>query len=129
VLLSHALLRRFAAEQRRGSLSFNEEALRAIEVYPWPGNVRELLNAVKRAAIMSDGARVTRDDLGLPAPAESAAGEDKPDLNLRSIREAAERGAIVNALARSNGNIVKASEMLGVSRPTLYDLMHRLAIK
>jgi two-component system, NtrC family, response regulator len=129
VLLSHALLRRFAAEQRRGSMSFNEEALRSIEAYPWPGNVRELLNAVKRAAIMSDGARVSREDLGLPAPAEASGGDEKTDLNLRSIRETAERGAIVTALARSNGNIVKASEMLGVSRPTLYDLMHRLAIK
>jgi two-component system, NtrC family, response regulator len=128
VLLAHALLRRFAAEQRRGSMSFSDEALRAIEAYPWPGNVRELLNAVKRAAIMCEGQRVSREDLGLPAPVVGATDE-VPDLNLRAIRETAERGAIVNALARSNGNIVKASEMLGVSRPTLYDLMHRLAIK
>ena len=130
VLLAHALLRRFANEQRRGTLSFADDALRAVEAYGWPGNVRELLNAIKRAAIMCEGGRVTREDLGLPAPAEDASSEAaRSDVNLRAIRETAERGAIVTALARSNGNIVKASEMLGVSRPTLYDLMHRLAIK
>jgi two-component system NtrC family response regulator len=128
VLLAHAFLRRFAQDQRRGSLAFSDDAVRAIERHPWPGNVRELLNAVKRASIMADGPRVTADDIGLPSdgPAEAA---DERDLDLRSVREAAERKAIVAALARSNGNIVRASEILGISRPTLYDLMHRLAIK
>jgi two-component system NtrC family response regulator len=130
-LLAHAFLRRFAQEQRRGSLSFSDETVRAIEQHPWPGNVRELLNAVKRAAIMADGARVSCQDIGLPAPegpvSESPA--DAQDLDLRSARERAERETIVAALARANGNILRAAEMLGVSRPTLYDLMHRLAIK
>lgn len=126
-LLAHAFLRRFAQDQRR-SLTFGDDAVRAIEAHPWPGNVRELLNAVKRAAIMADGQRVTADDIGLPVPGE-VAGEGPSDLDLRSVREAAERQAIIAALARSNGNILRASEILGVSRPTLYDLMHRLAIK
>jgi two-component system, NtrC family, response regulator len=131
VLLAHAFLRRFAQEQRRTSLAFADDAVRAIERHPWPGNVRELLNAVKRATIMADGQRVGADDIGLPAGADGAeaAADDGRDLDLRSVREAAERKAIVAALARANGNIVKASEILGVSRPTLYDLMHRLAIK
>lgn len=131
VLLAHAFLRRFAQEQRRGSLSFSEDALRAIEAHAWPGNVRELINVVKRAAIMADGARVTAQDLGL-RPAEASAPQspaEHADLDLRRIREAAERQAIVTALARSNGNVLRTAEMLGVSRPTLYDLMHRLAIK
>ena len=131
VLLAHAYLRRFAQEQRRGSLSFSEDALLAIEAHAWPGNVRELINVVKRAAIMADGARVSALDLGLkPAPAaapESPA--EHADLDLRRLREQAEREAIVTALSRSNGNVLRAAEMLGVSRPTLYDLMHRLAIK
>jgi two-component system, NtrC family, response regulator len=128
VLLSHAFLRRFAQEQRRGTMNFTEDAIQAIEKHPWPGNVRELLNAIKRASIMADGERLTCDDLGLPNP---GAGESSTasDLDLRTVREAAERQAIVAALARTNGNIVKASEMLGVSRPTLYDLMKKLAIK
>jgi two-component system NtrC family response regulator len=128
VLLAHAFLRRFSQEQRRGSLQFSDDALDAIERHPWPGNVRELLNAVKRASIMADGERITCDDLGLPAPAREGAAT-AAELDLRTVREAAERQAIVAALARANGNIVKASELLGVSRPTLYDLMKKLSIK
>ncbi len=129
VLLSHAFLRRFAQDQRRGSLAFTDDAIKAIEQHPWPGNVRELLNAIKRASIMAEGDRLSCDDLGLPPPSGDAAASVVSDLDLRTIREVAERQAIVAALARSNGNIVKASEILGVSRPTLYDLMRRLAIK
>jgi len=128
VLLSHAFLRRFAHDQRRGNLHFTDEALQAIEQHRWPGNVRELLNAIKRASIMAEGDRLTCDDLGLPLPA-GAESVRASELDLRTVREAAERQAIVAALARTNGNIVKASELLGVSRPTLYDLMKKLAIK
>ena len=126
-LLAHAFLRRFAAEQRRNGLSFSDDAIRAIEAHAWPGNVRELLNAIKRASIMADTDRLSCDDLGLPIPPANSA--ERSDLDLRAVREAAERQAIIAALARANGNIVKASEILGVSRPTLYDLMRRLAIK
>jgi two-component system NtrC family response regulator len=131
VLLAHALLRRFAQEQRRGTLHFTDDAVQAIEQHSWPGNVRELINAIKRASIMADGDRLTCEDLGLPSPnAEGgSAASAVSDLDLRTVREAAERQAIVAALARTNGNIVKASEMLGVSRPTLYDLMRKLSIK
>ena len=128
VLLSHAFLRRFAQDQRRGSLSFTEDAVQAIEQHSWPGNVRELLNAIKRASIMAEGDRLSCDDLGL-APPNGGAKAEHSDLDLRTAREAAERQAIVAALARTNGNIVKASEMLGISRPTLYDLMRKLSIK
>ncbi len=128
VLLAHAFLRRFAQEQRRGSLQFSEDALEAIDRHPWPGNVRELLNAVKRASIMADGERITCDDLGLAPPSRDG-GDTGAELDLRTVREAPERQAIVAALARANGNIVKASELLGVSRPTLYDLMKKLSIK
>jgi two-component system, NtrC family, response regulator len=129
VLLSHVFLRRFATEQRRTGLSFSDDAVKAIEQHRWPGNVRELLNAIKRASIMADTDRLTCEDLGLPSPASDEASAERSDLDLRTVREAAERQAIVAALARSNGNIVKASEILGVSRPTLYDLMRRLSIK
>jgi two-component system, NtrC family, response regulator len=128
-LLAHAFLRRFAQDQRRPGLTFTEEAVRAIEAHAWPGNVRELLNAVKRASIMADGQRVTAEDIGLAAPEAENPSEDSRELNLRTVREIAERQAIITALARANGNILKASEMLAVSRPTLYDLMHRLSIK
>jgi two-component system, NtrC family, response regulator len=129
VLLAHAFLRRFAQEQRRTNLGFSDDAIKAIEAHPWPGNVRELLNAVKRATIMAEGPRVTAEDIDLPVPGATDVAVESPDLDLRTVRENAERQAIIAALARANSNIVKASEILGVSRPTLYDLMHRLAIK
>ena len=128
VLLAHAFLRRFAQDQRRTGLTFTEDAIQAIEQHAWPGNVRELLNAIKRASIMAESDRLSCDDLGLPPPRTST-GSDNADLDLRTVREAAERQAIVAALARTNGNIVKAAEMLAVSRPTLYDLMRKLSIK
>jgi two-component system, NtrC family, response regulator len=129
VLLAHHFLKR-AADEQRASLRFADGALRAIEAHEWPGNVRQLLNVVKRAAIMAEGQRVTADDLGLAEPAGAdGTDDDGATLDLRTVREAAERRAVVTALARSNGNIAKASEILGVTRPTLYDLLNRLAIQ
>ncbi|QPF73680.1 PEP-CTERM-box response regulator transcription factor [Roseateles sp. DAIF2] len=128
VLLSHAFLKRYASEQRRPQLALSEDAARLIESYRWPGNVRELQNLMKRAVIMADGDRLTGEDLGLRVP-EAALEDAEHVLDLRTVRERAERQAVVTALARADGNIVKASELLGVSRPTLYDLMNRLQIK
>ncbi|WP_342618734.1 PEP-CTERM-box response regulator transcription factor [Rhodoferax sp. GW822-FHT02A01] len=126
-LLAHAFVRRFAQEQNRASMSLNEGALKAIEAYPWPGNIRELENRIKRAVIMADSNQITLEDVGLASPAQDSAEDNS--LDLRLIRDNAERGAVIAALGRVNGNMVKASELLGVSRPTLYDLMHRLGIK
>ena len=125
-LLAHAFVRRFAEEQHRPPLTLSEDALRAIEAHPWPGNVRELENCIKRAVIMADGNQISRDDIGLDA-AEDAAGDDS--LDLRKVRDEAEKKAVLCALARSDGNVLKAAELLGISRPTLYDLMHRFGLK
>ena len=123
-LLAHYFKNKFCAQESRGTLHFSAEAIAMIEAHPWPGNVREMENCIKRAIIMADGPQITADDLGLSAlPAPEA------PLNLRQVRDEAEYGAIVKALARVDGNIVKASELLGISRPTLYDLMGRHAIK
>jgi two-component system NtrC family response regulator len=125
-LLAHAFVRRFAHEQNRSSVHLSDDAVRAIEAHPWPGNIRELENCVKRAVIMADGNQISLDEIGLaPPPAE----QDTASLDLRTIRDEAEKRAIIAALGRVNGNIVKAAELLGVSRPTLYDLMHRLGLK
>lgn len=125
-LLAHAFVRRFAQEQNRGSLTLSEDAVRAIEAHGWPGNIRELENCIKRAVIMTDGSQITRDDIGLELPQELDPFES---LDLRTIRDSAEKNAIVAALGRVNGNMVKAAEILGISRPTLYDLMHKLGLK
>lgn len=124
-LLAHAFVRRFSAEQNRGSMTLTEDAVRAIESHAWPGNVRELENCIKRAVIMADGQQITRDDIGL----DTEDGANTEFIDLRRIRDDAERNAVVTALGRANGNVVRAAEILGISRPTLYDLMHRLGLK
>ncbi len=124
-LLAHAFVRRFAAEQNCGNMVLTEDAIRAIEAHSWPGNVRELENCIKRSVIMADGSQITREDIGL----NHAAEDDSEFIDLRRVRDEAERRAIVTALGRANGNLMRASEILGISRPTLYDLMHRLGLK
>jgi two-component system, NtrC family, response regulator len=98
---------------------FAADALAAIDAWRWPGNVRELENRVKRAVIMADGKLVTAADLDL---AGSGDAEELP-LNLKSAREATDRRIIRHALARTEGNISSTAKMLGISRPTLYDLL------
>ncbi|MFI5445898.1 PEP-CTERM-box response regulator transcription factor [Polaromonas sp. UC242_47] len=125
-LLAHAFVRRFSQEQNRSSMTLSEEAVRAIELHPWPGNIRELENCIKRATIMAEGNQITSEDVGFE---NTALNDVDSSLNLRVIRDNSEKRAIIAALGRVNGNIVKAAELLGVSRPTLYDLMHRLGLK
>lgn len=123
-LLAHAFVHRFADEHKRGSMTLTEDAVRGIEAYSWPGNVRELENAVKRAVIMADGQQITREDIGL----EHLEGGNY-FIDLRQVREDAERRAVTLAISRADGNIARTAEILGISRPTLYDLMHRLGLK
>lgn len=120
VLLAKAFLKRFAAEMNPQVTGFAPDALAAIDGWPWPGNVRELENRVKRAAIMADGKLVTAGDLDLQG---DSVAEDSDVLNLKSAREAADRKVIRHALARSEGNISSTARLLGISRPTLYDLL------
>lgn len=124
-LMAHAFVHRFANEQKRGNMTLCEEAVRSIEAHQWPGNVRELENCIKRAVIMAEGSRITREDIGL----EIANTGEIEFIDLRKVRDEAERQAIVTALGRANGNLLRTSEILGISRPTLYDLMHRLGLK
>ena len=122
-LLAHAITRRFAQEQNRAGLALSDDAVRALEAHTWPGNVRELENCLKRAVIMADGNQIGADDVGL------ASTSDTTELNLRKVREEAEKNAVIAAVARVNNNLARAAELLGVSRPTLYDLMHRFGLK
>jgi two-component system NtrC family response regulator len=124
VLLAQAFLERYAREMGRNLHSFTADALAALEAHAWPGNVREMENLIKRATIMADGTRVTATDLGL----DGGAAEPQP-FNLRQAREHAERLAVSRALAHSSGNIAQAAELLGVTRPTLYDLMAKIGMK
>jgi two-component system NtrC family response regulator len=122
-LLAHHFKNKFCMQEKRSSLNFSQEALAAIESHSWPGNVREMENCIKRAVIMAEGSVIGADDLGLYS---SSAAEP---INLRQIRDRAECNALMKALARVDGNVVKAAELLGVSRPTIYDLMNRHGLK
>ncbi|MFP5408718.1 MAG: PEP-CTERM-box response regulator transcription factor [Gammaproteobacteria bacterium] len=124
VLLAQALLERNAREMGRGIKGFTADALAALESHGWPGNVREMENLIKRATIMADGTQITADDLGLGG----GAAEPQP-FNLRQAREQAERLAVSRALAHSDGSIAQAAELLGITRPTLYDLMAKIGMK
>jgi two-component system NtrC family response regulator len=124
VLLAQHFKNRFCTSEGRSSMHFSQDALAAIEAYGWPGNVREMENCIKRAVIMAEGSQIAAADLGLP---QAAAADESIDL--RAARDAAEYKVMVKALARSGGNIAKAAELLGVSRPTLYDLMAHHGIK
>ncbi|CAN7318426.1 PEP-CTERM-box response regulator transcription factor [Pseudoduganella sp. LjRoot289] len=125
VLLAQHFKNRFCVSERRSALHFRPEALAAIDAYTWPGNVREMENCIKRAVIMAEGSQITLEDLGLPE-VESQAPEN---IDLRQARDAAEYRVMIKALARVDGNILRAAELLGVSRPTLYDLMSHHGIK
>jgi two-component system NtrC family response regulator len=118
-LLAKAFLKRFADEMNPQVTGFAPDALAAIDGWPWPGNVRELENRVKRAVIMAEGKLVHAEDLDLIDGEE----EDATALNLKSAREQSDRKIIRHALARTEGNISSTAKMLGISRPTLYDLL------
>ncbi|MEE4154140.1 MAG: PEP-CTERM-box response regulator transcription factor [Erythrobacter sp.] len=119
VLLAKAFLKRFAKEMNPGVTGFAPDALAAIDAHEWPGNVRELENRVKRAVIMADGKLVSAEDLDFHGAEEESAEV----LNLKAAREQADRRVIRHALARSEGNISSTAKLLGISRPTLYDLL------
>jgi two-component system, NtrC family, response regulator len=124
-LLAREFLQRYAAQSGRTKLVLTPDALRAITRYSWPGNVRELQNRVKRAVIMTSGSRVTARDLEL-APDQDVASLSAPTL--KQARENVEREMIQQALKRNAGKITSAAADLGISRPTLYELMGKLGI-
>ena len=121
VLLARHFVNRFGRELNPSVQSLSHDALEAIDAYPWPGNVRELENRIKRAVIMADGKGVTASDLDLPS--KRSAGDDQLLINLRAAREVADRKAIRQAMSRTDNNISGAAKLLGISRPTLYDLL------
>jgi two-component system, NtrC family, response regulator len=123
VLIANALLKRLAANDNKSPIGLSAEAASAIDAYQWPGNVRELENVVKRAVIMAEGTQIKSGDLALVnigAPAVRT---------LRDVRDAAEMTAVQHALSVTDGNIARAADLLGISRPTLYDLMKRFNFK
>ncbi|MDR3458998.1 MAG: PEP-CTERM-box response regulator transcription factor [Verrucomicrobiae bacterium] len=122
-LLAQYFLNRFSAEVKKPSLTFDAEAVKALNRHAWPGNVRELENCVRRAAIMAEGKRVTAKDLEL-----NPGDPDSGITTLKDAREAVERRMVQQALKKHGGKIAPAAVELGMSRPTLYELMDKLGI-
>ncbi len=125
LVIAQSLLKSLGKQMDRPNLSFTEDAIKGIKSYPWPGNVREMINKVKRATIMADGKRVTAADLELNCDLEGPGSQ----LNLRQVRENAERAAIIQALQSCSFNMAQASRLLGVTRPTLYNLTDKYRIE
>jgi two-component system, NtrC family, response regulator len=123
-LLAKHFLNRFAKEMNPQVKGFAPSALAAINDWPWPGNVRELENRMKRAVIMAEGKLITAEDLDL-----STGEANGQPVNLKAAREEADRKAIRQAIARTEGNISNAAKLLGISRPTLYDLLKQYGIQ
>ena len=121
-LLGQYFMTRYARENGRSFQGFTPDAIAAMADWHWPGNVRELENRVKRAVIMAEGARIGADDLDL------VNSEDEAALSLKAAREAADCAALRRALARSDGNMSQAARLLGISRPTLYDMVRQYGL-
>lgn len=126
LLIARAILNGYVQQHGKSKQlkGFSQDGIAAIESYAWPGNVRELENRIKRAAIMAEGSLITAEDLEL-----TGADHQALPLNLRQVRDEAEKNAITRALFLYNNNVSKTAEILGVSRPTLYDLMNKHGIK
>jgi two-component system NtrC family response regulator len=123
VLLAKHFLKKFSKEMNPSIKGFSTSALTAIDQSVWPGNVRELENRVKRAVIMTEGKFVTAEDL------EFGEDADALMLNLKAAREQADRKAINRAISQTEGNISSAAKLLGISRPTLYDLIKQYELQ
>ena len=124
LILARALLEAASASQGRTLKGFSQDAQTAIQSHAWPGNVREMENRIRGAIIMAEGKQVTAEDLGL-----TDVDTHGPDFNLREIRRTAESVAIKRALVYESGNISQAAKRLGITRPTLYDLIEKYEIK
>jgi two-component system NtrC family response regulator len=123
ILVAKAFLQNFGVEHGKPGLTFAADALRALTLHSWPGNIRELQNRVRRAVIMADGKRVSARNLELTAALSAL-----PPQTLKEARESLERQMVQDALRRHCGKITAAALELGVSRPTLYELMEKLGI-
>ena len=122
-VLARHFLAKYAVDRYAGVTGYTDEAIESIEAYDWPGNVREMENKVKRAIVLADGKHIRSSDLGLKKTDNNLTG-----LNLRDVRQTAERRAVMQALSITNNNISAAAKYLGITRPTLYDMIKKYAL-
>jgi two-component system NtrC family response regulator len=123
LVLARAFLDQYTDEFKRSIRGFTQEALNAIESYGWPGNVREIESRIKRAVIMAEGRQLSVEDLELPTQVDRSA------VSLQDVRDQAELCALRQALAKADGNMTQAAQLLGITRPTLYRLLEKFDLK
>jgi len=130
LVLAKSFLARWSREYNSSPLDFSLQAIAAMEAYDWPGNVRELESRVKRGVIMAEGGQISPDDLELGDNAKKGITAMEPlPLNLKAVREEAERIAVIRAMSTSNQNVTDAANALGITRPTLYSLLEKLGLR
>jgi len=125
IQLADHLVTAFCKELKKPAKRFSKQALDALRRHNWPGNVRELQNRVKRAIVLADGSTIGPSELELETPNGSVSTSSS---TLKEAKEALERDILANTLRENNGNISKTAKALGISRPTLYDLMSRYGL-
>ena len=125
LLLARVFLERISKQQGKQGQRFSKDAMAAIENYAWPGNVRELENRVKRAVIMAEHKQINAADLELGG----RSADELATFNLREIRDRTDRQATIRALNHVGGKVSQAAELLGISRPTMYDLLRKFDLK
>jgi two-component system NtrC family response regulator len=123
-VLARAFLSRFSDDQRKAITGFTSDAMAALTDYSWPGNVRELENRVKRAVVMAEGKSLTPASLEL-----EQAGVSGKETTLKGSRESRDKELVLLAMERAQGNVSRAAAELGISRPTLYQLLDRYGLK
>ncbi len=125
VVLATYFLKRYGDMYHKRVRGFSAPALELLEAYAWPGNIRELENKIQRAVILTEGPLVTPQDLGFDALPEDGRTVNAGGKTLKEAKERVEKEMVVSALDKHSGNIAKAAEELGTSRPTLYDIMKK----
>ncbi|HEY6010637.1 MAG TPA: sigma 54-interacting transcriptional regulator, partial [Nitrospirota bacterium] len=124
-VLATYFLKRYGDMYSKRVRGFSAAALNGMEIYDWPGNIRELENKIQRAIILTEGPMVSPQDLGFDPSTEDKAVGEPAIRTLKEAKERVEKEMVVLALDKHAGNIAKAAEELGTSRPTLYDIMKK----
>jgi two-component system NtrC family response regulator len=129
MLLSSLFLRRFSGEFKKKIQGFSTASLGLLESHEWPGNVRELENRIQRAVLMAESSIIEPHDLGFAEKPEKERTTVQSGITLRGARERVEKDMILSAIDKNRGNIARSAEELGISRPTLYDLIKKHGIE
>lgn len=125
MILANFFLRRCCNELGRKVRRFSPEAVKLLEAYDWPGNVRELENKVQRAVIMSDSSVIEPEVLDFSLKKHKEKVHFFKNLTLKDARKMIEREMVMCAIENQRSNMAKTAEVLGISRPTLYDLVRK----